>query len=1007
MFLIALGITYAITCQNVSAVEIVSDTIEINSNTPSGPALSNSDNFGSSIANIGDLNGDGVTDIAVGAIDDDTGGSNRGAIHIMFMNSNGTVSDTIEINNNTLNDSALSNYDYFGTSITNIGDLNGDGVTDIAVGANEDDGGGSDIGAIHIMFMNSNGTVSDTIEINNNTANGPALDNDDNFGSSIANIGDLNGDGVTDIAVGAIGDDAGGSNRGAIHIMFMNSNGTVSRTIEINDNTANGPALDNDDNFGSSIANIGDLNGDGVSDIAVGAIDDDAGGIVNSGAIHIMFMNTDGSVSKTAEINDNTANGPVLYFLDYFGSSIANIGDLNGDGVTDIAVGAVNDDASGINSGAIHIMFMNSNGTVSRTIEINDNTANDPVLGDDDYFGSSITSIGDLNGDGISDIAVGASGDNAGGISRGAIHIMFIDDRAFISIIITNITSDGVTGTLKVGDTITFTLIPDSVDNGTTINATYNFVPLSWNSTNNGTTYTAIYTVSEGETDQITPLQITDVIITNSTGYTSLPFNGTDVLTAIDANSPKFTRTETISTSQIGIILDESVTNNNASSNDFTLGGVTNGSIGSVAYVSGSTIRLNITGATISDTDSITLSYNRTSGSFDEASGNSLLNFAENVTNTLDTTPPVITLNGTNPQTIESGNGYTELGATTSDGSQVTINSDEFRDTVGTYSIYYDSTDTAGNNAIQVIRTVNIIDTTPPVITLNGTNPQTIELGNGYTELGATTSDGSQVTINSDEFRDTVGTYSIYYDSTDTAGNNAIQVIRTVNIIDTTPPVITLNGTNPQTIELGNGYTELGATTSDGSQVTINSDEFRDTVGTYSIYYDSTDTAGNNAIQVIRTVNIIDNPPPVITLNGTNPQTIILGSGYTELGATTSDGSQVIIDATEFVDEIGTYSIYYDSTDTAGNNAIQVIRTVNVIVITPPTSCTPPASGDWTVRESCTLDSSVTIQRNVLVQDGSVVSIPSGVVLDIDFASFSLTVQSGSGVLIKSGGTVT
>ena len=788
MFLIlSLGITCTITYQNVSAVadEIISDTIEINNNTANGPFLSNSDRFGSSIANIGDLNGDGITDIAVGATGDDTGGSGSGAIHIMLLNSDGTVSSTIEINDDTPNGPDLSNTDFFGISIANIGDLNNDGVSDIAVGTNSYFISISDIGTIHIMLMNSDGTVSDTIEINGTATNGPDLSNTDFFGISIANIGDLNNDGVSDIAVGAVNDDAGGTNRGTIHIMFMNSNGTVSDTIEINDTTANGPDLSNADGFGSSIANIGDLNNDGVSDIAVGAYLDDGNGTIaaNFGAIHIMLMNSDGSVSDTIEINGNTTNGPVLSNSANFGISITNIGDLNNDGVSDIAVGTDVEYSGGSDRGTIHIMLMNSDGSVYDTIEINNTTTNGPDLSNSDNFGISITNIGDLNNDGVSDIAVGATYDDAGGTNRGTIHIMFMDNSAFFPVIITNITSDTTTGTLKVGDTITFTLTTNSTDNGATVNGIYNSVPLSWSNTNNGTTYTAIYTVSEGDADQTIPLQITNVTVTDVGGITSLPFDGNDIRSTIDANSPKFTRAETISTSQIGIILDQNVINNTASPNDFTLGGVDGGSIGSIAYVTNNVIGLNIVGATISDTDSVTLSYNRISGSFDDVSGNSLLNFAKDVTNTLDNTPPIITL----------------------------------------------------------------------------------------------------------------------------------------------------TGANPQTIALGSGYTELGATTSDGSEVTTNSDEFRDTVGTYSIYYDSTDTAGNSAIQVIRTVTVIP----------------------------------------------------------------------------PPASCTPPASGDWTVSESCTINSNTTIQGNVLVRDGSVLSISSGVTLDIDFVSFSLTVQSGSGVLIKSGGTVT
>ena len=830
MSLLVFGLMYVTTQQNVSASGdgIISSIIEINNNTVNGPDLDQNDFFGRSIVNMGDLNGDGTSDIAVGATSSSNVVNSGGVIHIMFLNSDGTVSNTMEINNITVNGPILNASDSFGASMANIGDLNGDGVPDIAVGATSDDTYGTNTGTIHVMFMNSNGTVSRTVEINNSTVNGPILNVHDNFGSAIADIGDLNGDGVPDIAVGAYYDDAGGSNRGAIHIILLNSNGTVSDTIEINDNTVNDLVLNNSTSLGSSITNIGDLNGDGTSDIAVGGI---YGSFNNSltGAAYVMFLNSNGTVSRTVEINNSTVNGPILSKFDFFGTSIASIGDLNNDGIPDIAVGATGDDTYGTSAGVIHVMLMNRNGTVSDTIEINNSTVNGPVLNVNDNFGSAIADIGDLNGDGTSDIAAGAYNTNIDGTITGTTYVMFMN-YSTLTPTITSITSNATySGVLKVGDTILFTLVSD--DDIATINGTYNSIPLSWNSIDNGTTYTATYTISEGEADQITPLQITDVTITDVTGSTSEQKNGTDIESTIDANSP--------------------------------------------------------------------------------------------------------------------------------------------------------------------------------IITLNGTNPQTIELGSGYTELGATTSDGSPVSIDSDEFIDAVGTYSIYYDSADTAGNNATQVVRTVNVADGIPPVITLNGTNPQTIELGSGYTELGATTSDGSPVSIDSDEFIDAVGTYSIYYDSTNALGYNATQVIRTVNVVDSTPPVITLNGANPQTIALGSGYTELGATTSDGSPVSIDSDEFIDTVGTYSIYYDSADTAGNNATQVIRTVDVIVITPPTSCTPPASGDWTISESCTVNSGVTIQGNVLVRDGSVLSIPSGVVLDIDFVTSSLTVQSGSGVLIESGGTVT
>ncbi len=134
--------------------------------------------------------------------------------------------------------------------------------------------------------------------------------------------------------------------------------GDVKSTVEINGSTINGPVLSDRDKFGFSIANIGDLNGDGVADLAVGATGDDDSGYYDQGAVHIMFMNTDGSIDSTIEINDSTVNGPVLSNYDEFGVSVANISDLDGDGVADLAVGASYDNASGIKRGAIHIIFL-------------------------------------------------------------------------------------------------------------------------------------------------------------------------------------------------------------------------------------------------------------------------------------------------------------------------------------------------------------------------------------------------------------------------------------------------------------------------------------------------------------------------------------------------------------------------------------------------------------------------------------------------------------------------
>ena len=406
----------------------VDSTVEINSDT-SGINLQNEDHFGSSVANIGDLDGDGVNDLLVGNFGNDNSGNNRGATHILFMNSDGTLKSAVKIKDATENGPVLANNDQFGISVEGISDLNGDGVNDFIIGAWKDDGGtpsANDSGNVAILYPDTDGSlVKAKREIKNTTANGPTLSAGDLFGSSVANMGDLDGNGFDDLAIGAPKDDEGGTDRGAVHIIYMKNNGFVSSSEEINSNTANGPDLDNVDRFGRSVENIGDLDGDGVNDLAVGADKDDEGG-TDRGAVHILFMNSDATVKSTVEINDSTTNGPDLDNEDNFGRSVENIGDFDGDGVNDLAVGANLDDENGFNRGVVHILFMNTDGSVKSTVEINDSTTNGPTLSDRDQFGHGIANMGDLNGDGTNDLAIGAYLDDTGGSGRGALHILFM-----------------------------------------------------------------------------------------------------------------------------------------------------------------------------------------------------------------------------------------------------------------------------------------------------------------------------------------------------------------------------------------------------------------------------------------------------------------------------------------------------------------------------------------------------------------------------------------------------
>ena len=415
---------YAATVTRISDGTASSDkNVKIASGTNGGPPIGNDARFGSSVASLGDLDGDGVTDLAVGAIRDDTVGSDRGAVYVLMMNSNGTVKSRVTIASATNGGPSLADFDEFGISLASLGDLDGDGVTDLAVGA-----WGPGIfsrGAVYVLLMNANGTVKSSVKIASGTNGGPEIAEGDRFGSSVASLGDLDGDGVTDLAVGAKNNDTGenNSNRGAVYVLLLNANGTVKNTVNtLASGTEGVPTLTNRGYFGSSVASLGDLDGDGVTDLAIGAYGADTNA-PRRGAVYVLLLNSNGTVKSSVKLASGTNGCPTLTDNDFFGSSVASLGDLDGDGVTDLAVGAYGDDTGGFTRGAVYVLFMNVNGTVKNGVKLDSDTKGGDTLANGDSFGSSVVSMGDMDGDGVTDLAVGAKGD---GLNRGAVYVLFL-----------------------------------------------------------------------------------------------------------------------------------------------------------------------------------------------------------------------------------------------------------------------------------------------------------------------------------------------------------------------------------------------------------------------------------------------------------------------------------------------------------------------------------------------------------------------------------------------------
>ncbi len=359
-------------------------------------------------------------------------------------------------------------------------------------------------------------------------------------------------------------------------------------------------------------------------------------------------------------------------------------------------------------------------------------------------------------------------------------------------------------------------------------------------------------------------------------------------------------------------------------------------------------------GGDVVDTSAIgnfTITYN-----VNDTAGNSATTLTRTV-NVAAGNAPVITVHGDNPFTVEVNTPFIDPGVSANDledGTNLTITSDVFSsihtNTLGTQTVTYTATDSQ-DNVTEANRTVEVVDTTKPVIVRTGDETINLLVYETYTEESATCTDNYDtvcaVTIGGDTVNtSSVGTYTVTYDVTDTEGNIAIQVSRTIHIADTSKPVITLTGTN-QILEVGTAYTEEGATATDNADGSITANIIIDasavdvdTVGSYTVTYNVNDSSGNIATQVKRFINVVDTTKPIITLTGTNSVNILLGGTYTEEGATCTDNydasCSVTITGTVNTGVVGNYQLTYSTTDSEGNIANSLTRTVNITTANAP-----------------------------------------------------------------------